>query len=735
MPKLIVKEPTRTRVVSLKGKSITVGRTSTNALQIKDTSLSRSHCELRVEEDQVLVVDLGSRNGTLVNGVAIKEPHTLEPGDKVEIGNAMLIFERELPDRDYTLKPKEKDTLAEEKDPAAEAPEAASDDATILNVRAPESKKSDSRKVATVKTSRAVEPAAACAGAAPEVSVWTRPTPTGLIVGLVIGVIGLGVGGWLAFGGGKKDSQPSDAAVRNLLGAAGQFDSAQDSPWKAREGARGSVARQDAGGKSGGCLEIQIPSDVPVAEAVGPSVPVTAGKCYRISVEARSDAPDALAGVRLEWLAGDSLLETGERTVATGAASAWTRAQRIVRAPERSSALRVVLFAAGGEGVVSLDDASVEETKSGPESDREETVGGVTAIWGADGRWSLRAGETVLVAKGGVRWASADVEVDQSLARDVRPAAKEKGAAFKLLHPFTARWEPFSAELRAGDAGAELALRFPARTSRGLEAAAVEMYLPGEGMETVVHTPQGEKRRSGEFTDEGAEALQIERGKEVLVLLLGRPAKVMALPASGGTILQLVFPGKRVDELQDLALGVVFGPEASKAIKRGPTSATAEAHEKRGELGRALKVYRAIVESGGRGGSEAQIAADKVRNLEERAKAEMEEVRRKQDEAEELDSDELCRSAERACDRLKVEWEGSEFADEAVALQAQNVAKRQAIDQRRQAAEAGRLLAQARGYSVDQQTRLARTLYRVVAERFPGTEWAKEAQQALQGLK
>jgi pSer/pThr/pTyr-binding forkhead associated (FHA) protein len=56
--------------------------------------VSRQHCLLRVGEDGVHLRDLGSRNGTLVNGTRVKGECRLEHGDKVQVGP--LVFQLEL---------------------------------------------------------------------------------------------------------------------------------------------------------------------------------------------------------------------------------------------------------------------------------------------------------------------------------------------------------------------------------------------------------------------------------------------------------------------------------------------------------------------------------------------------------------------------------------------------------------------------------------------------------------
>jgi pSer/pThr/pTyr-binding forkhead associated (FHA) protein len=58
--------------------------------------VSRQHCMLRVTEDALVVRDLGSRNGTLVNGVRVRGERRLGHGDQLQVGP--LVFEVRLED-------------------------------------------------------------------------------------------------------------------------------------------------------------------------------------------------------------------------------------------------------------------------------------------------------------------------------------------------------------------------------------------------------------------------------------------------------------------------------------------------------------------------------------------------------------------------------------------------------------------------------------------------------------
>jgi hypothetical protein len=78
----------------LTGERAVLGRSRECDVQIADPNVSRQHAELRREGDGFVIVDLGSTNGIEVNGRRVKRA-TLEPGDRISIGQTDLVFERE----------------------------------------------------------------------------------------------------------------------------------------------------------------------------------------------------------------------------------------------------------------------------------------------------------------------------------------------------------------------------------------------------------------------------------------------------------------------------------------------------------------------------------------------------------------------------------------------------------------------------------------------------------------
>lgn len=78
------------------GEVMTVGRAPSNRIVLRDEICSRNHCEVFLEESRWILRDLGSRNGTLVNGRRISGEWPLEEGQRIQIGSFELGFTYDL---------------------------------------------------------------------------------------------------------------------------------------------------------------------------------------------------------------------------------------------------------------------------------------------------------------------------------------------------------------------------------------------------------------------------------------------------------------------------------------------------------------------------------------------------------------------------------------------------------------------------------------------------------------
>jgi hypothetical protein len=77
--------------ISITRSPVVIGRLSTNDVVLSDPNVSRRHAELRRDGNDWMIVDLGSTNGTMVNGKLAKE-HKLKDGDKISFGTSELVF-------------------------------------------------------------------------------------------------------------------------------------------------------------------------------------------------------------------------------------------------------------------------------------------------------------------------------------------------------------------------------------------------------------------------------------------------------------------------------------------------------------------------------------------------------------------------------------------------------------------------------------------------------------------
>ena len=94
MPRLIVRATPRhgDSVVELSRLRTTIGRSARNDLCVEDPFASRLHAELRRRGDSFCISDLGSANGTIVNGIRLTAPVLLQDRDLIRIGETEIEY-------------------------------------------------------------------------------------------------------------------------------------------------------------------------------------------------------------------------------------------------------------------------------------------------------------------------------------------------------------------------------------------------------------------------------------------------------------------------------------------------------------------------------------------------------------------------------------------------------------------------------------------------------------------
>jgi hypothetical protein len=89
----------RTALLVMDGKRLvigaagaTMGRSRQCEVMVDDPNVSRQHAEIRPRGGSWVVTDLGSTNGSRLNGRRLEQPTVLKPGDEIELGTTTLTF-------------------------------------------------------------------------------------------------------------------------------------------------------------------------------------------------------------------------------------------------------------------------------------------------------------------------------------------------------------------------------------------------------------------------------------------------------------------------------------------------------------------------------------------------------------------------------------------------------------------------------------------------------------------
>ena len=82
----------RGEVFPLSAAGLSIGRDAGNDVVVSDRALSRRHCRLSAQSGAFMISDLGSRNGTFVNGMPVRE-QSLHDRDQISLGNSILLFQ------------------------------------------------------------------------------------------------------------------------------------------------------------------------------------------------------------------------------------------------------------------------------------------------------------------------------------------------------------------------------------------------------------------------------------------------------------------------------------------------------------------------------------------------------------------------------------------------------------------------------------------------------------------
>jgi len=87
----VIQGPDKGRTFELSNSENVIGRVSPS-VQLNDSTVSRRHARLVPEDSHWVIEDMGSANGTYVNGVRLTQPLRVHGGDQIRCGSTLLVF-------------------------------------------------------------------------------------------------------------------------------------------------------------------------------------------------------------------------------------------------------------------------------------------------------------------------------------------------------------------------------------------------------------------------------------------------------------------------------------------------------------------------------------------------------------------------------------------------------------------------------------------------------------------
>ncbi|NUN49771.1 MAG: FHA domain-containing protein [Candidatus Brocadiae bacterium] len=651
------------QVIPLGPDPLTVGRSSQNGIAIMDSSLSRVHCELRRVNRSVTVRDLGSRNGTLVNGEPVKE-RELKAGDQVDVGicRIRLIVEPDGIKLEVAAgKPGEK---------RSDAPE-------TKRLRAEGSETAEN-------LGAAMKPSVAG-----DVVGWGRRS-SGAGPAIAAGVAFLAVAGVVTGLVLRNRSKPKPVATTESWKSF-DYPPGKDlsADWK---GAPASpTALVAAPGREGGGMEVaRKPGERGLAEAWGPRVPVEEKKAYRLTGWLRPSG--GAAGLRVGWLRAGT--ETPFAWSGTGLTAEEGDVGGTWAVPEGAVEAQLACTVSGDMGRAVFDDIDFSE---GALADRPPVAGrAVKAVFEAPGIFYFTTRDT--------SWIPAAVGLDGADATcAVRARRSAAGADYDLPNPEGVGVTSVTEERDAEGEG--FVLRFAVK---------------GAGARLVLGTSDTESDGRPVIDRVRTPRVVIGRGAGRIVLELRPEATVSVV--DGKTV--IAFPAE--------AFEIAFQPEGSAVRPQAGLEEASKAESSR-QFGKALGLYETVASTHAKTelGLAAQERADVLRGV---ADAALRRARARRADAE--FSGRLAGCDEAAQEYLTVEreFEGTEYAHQAMAEREAVEALRAQIAAEAAGGEVGRLLQLAEAYLNEGRLALARAFCEAVMDRTTHQDAAAKAEILLQRI-
>ncbi|MBI4563834.1 MAG: FHA domain-containing protein [Planctomycetes bacterium] len=411
MPKITVRLGDREWSAPLHPGCNVIGRSPKAAVSIQDPSVSRKHCEIRLEESGAVLHDKGSRNGTLLNGVRIVQER-LSPGDEIRVGKATL------------------------------------------------------RYVAQDTPARGTPLGERVSAPSENFSAWGRhPAGTYRIALLIVAGLVLASGAFYALSTlVARPEIPRESSNLVSYNASFELSAEQGVPgWQLRPGLASSlsvapgVARH---GNSSLCLQKKgAPSDAVADIGTQEIFDVQGAGTVDASVWVKTDSFPGFVALKMTWysrIGGPVVLE--DCSPPFHVPSEWSRLAHEFRAPAGAGAFQPGFSAVGRAGRVYFDDASVSRRERGKARPGVE-LGAYTIAAGESGAFTIYQGSRIVLANARLLLATEkEGAVPQTFASEARLSSDSEqiSVAGRVLSPADLRTVDFEQEIRAGDGGSLL---------------------------------------------------------------------------------------------------------------------------------------------------------------------------------------------------------------------------------------------------------------------------------------
>jgi len=558
------------REVGIPATGLLVGRRSDAGLSLSDPSVSGRHAELVHEGGGVLVRDLGSTNGTRVDGERVREKR-LRPGDELRFGAIVAHFcAADAEESTGTAPGPDTSAMASPRSAAPAMPAA-------IAARAPRAPaaKADEGDVELEFEGEATEftPTSSDSVGQLRVERLGKRSARSTVLVLTALVLALGAAGWWFFLRPSEDAGRGRAATRraaepiagNLLPGAASFEgeSALDA-WESELTAPVAFASGSAWARSGASgLGAELASGE-WALLRSPAVPLRPGGALQARAEASAQGgARAWIGIELVASAGGGLLAWSQAASESGDA----RLELVVPSLPGCTQARLVLLARADEqaGRAGFDDAALIHAANAP-APAARTGAWELHLLGAPSR------SAALVSIDALVLSKLELESARDAASGPNPDALAACSASESASGLRLEF--------AALADARAPARFGAVLAR---EAAAKLATLGEA---------GFQPRRGPFEAEGVTSVLWGAGLAQARLAWPAPVALGALQSPAGG-LELRAPWPAASGALQLELQLSFKAERARALEHAPAARPAEA---RGAIGESLAAWQALLD-------------------------------------------------------------------------------------------------------------------------------------------